>query len=229
MAMNILQITMIFHQRSAYWDICRETTLSSLSFWQSILLRNAFLLALHGYAWLSSSSVQMPGHYMLLSIILRELLTLISHHFSARNQYFTLKGNKPVIFTKVSPGNQSQKPVFVFFRLTSCIWNWAPVKIARNMPISFMLFYTSSLEPLLDILEETTEKHTSIRDFTYIPLQVCRLTEPSENFTSRCNLLQASSALSTDPERKYHLTKGRQWEFETIRISMLKSHNSYQH
>lgn len=73
-------------------------------------------------------------------------------------------------------------------------------------------------------MEETTEKHTSIRDFTYIPLQVYRQTEPSENVTSGCDLPQASSAVSTDLERKYHLTK----EFKTISITMLKSHNSYQ-
>lgn len=77
------------------------------------------------------------------------------------------------------------------------------MKIARNMPISFTLFYTQSQEvfAILDILEETTEKHTRIRDFTYIPLQVYRPPEPFENVTPGCDLLRASSAVLTDLEK----------------------------
>lgn len=48
------------------------------------------------------------------------------------------------------------------------------MKIARNIPISFMLFYTQSQEvfAVLDIPEETTEKHTNKR---FHVLQVYRL------------------------------------------------------
>lgn len=120
------------------------SSLPSFNFGWSMPLRNTYFLILLRVSWLSSSPTKIPWHCMLEPTILGELWC--PKAITSVQETSTLGRNLP---SKAVWWSRSLRLTLVINNYTylsspglpSSTGNWAPMKITRNRPICFMLFY----------------------------------------------------------------------------------------